>query len=596
MKLDYHQLLVNENAYFYKVKRPLVKRDIELIFQEAVSHKKAIVKFETRLRESYIHGGKEIAKVSVLVYEFKKRPSFLTKDVKNTLEIKYGLFVIIESDDFIGTIRKNVSGIDSLYSLTEKIDHNTLARFQLGNKTKFEKIVTDNMNAASNAIHRKTSEGNDLKNTYSRFSASKQIIKRVRLEEDGKRTGISITTSRVNSFSVQKELEPSIIWIVEIIAKLKTAYKKLPSSNFIDSFATPVEFDSMIDDLTPSYLILRFDTLKDDIDDSRVVRIVNKVSGKKVDLDKEIFAMERLYELKEDGANVFINGAIQARIRPKSIFVRAAGLSDLILKFENGSELTLNDYINRHHHFLIIFDKLDHVYSHGTIFKDNRLLGDTKSFLSTFIPFDELREMDSEKGRNYKTTSTEFGIRSLFRFTETVLCKDSQFLVCDDMSTEWGDFISIDQNEIGFYHLKYKEQGFSASNLQDVFGQLQKNFGVLSLTEELLELRRNKWGSNYRIENVTTSISRIRRTVGAKTFNSIKAAALEASSNVNVRKRVIVVVNFISKSELEKMLEKLKSGKSFQSQGVTLQLLWFVHGVLALAQELGAEFKIICRP
>jgi hypothetical protein len=44
------------------------------------------------------------------------------------------------------------------------------------------------------------------------------------------------------------------------------------------------------------------------------------------------------------------------------------------------------------------------------------------------------------------------------------------------------------------------------------------------------------------------------------------------------------------------MVRKLAENKSFRNQGVALQMLWFVHGVLALAQDLGAEFKIICRP
>lgn len=596
MLLTFDNLLVNENAYFYKIKRPLVKSNIEQLFAEALSHKKASAKFTPRIRESYVHGGKEIAKVSILVFEFRKRPSFLTKDVNNTFEVKYGLFIIIEGLDFMATIRKNVSGIESLYSLTEKIGHNTLSRFLVTKQTKYEMMVTDNMNPANTVINTKTSEGADLQNTYSRFYASKQIIKRIRLEDGGRRSGIAITTSRVNSFNIQNEFAPTVIWIVDIIKKLRNALKSLPTSSFIDSFATPVEYDEIIDDLNPAYLLLRFDTLKDDIENSRVTKAYSGKTRKRVNLDNEIFSMSRLVELKRDGEGIFVNGDLQIRVRPKYLHMSSNFLKDIVLEFEDDSQKSLNDFINSHHHFIVIFDKLEYVYSHGTIFKDNRLLGDINSFLTTFVGIKELENVDSEKGEGYSSSSSSFSSKSLFHITETVLCKNAEFLVCDDMGVEWGDFISIDQDDISFYHLKHNKEGLSPKNLQDVFGQVQKNFGVLQLTEELLDLRKSKWESKYKINNVTTNISRIRKSVGNATFANIKSAALLASSNANTRKRVIVVVNFISRSALVKMLENLKKGKSFHNQAVAIQMLWFVHGVLALAQELGAEFKIFCRP
>ena len=70
----------------------------------------------------------------------------------------------------------------------------------------------------------------------------------------------------------------------------------------------------------------------------------------------------------------------------------------------------------------------------------------------------------------------------------------------------------------------------------------------------------------------------------------------QVSSNPNVRRRVFVVVDFISKSQLTKALELLVKGKTFAGQGVILQLLWLVHGILALASEQGVEFRILCRP
>jgi hypothetical protein len=596
MKLEYDQLLINENAYFYKSRRPFVKRDVEQIFSEAVSDKNGTVIFEPKIRESYVHGSKEIAKVSILVFEFKKRPSFLNDSVKNVFETKYGLYVIVESTDFVATIRKNISGIHFLYTLVDKIDHKIITKFLATAKSKYEKIVADNMNPAGNAIQNKTSEAVDLQNILSRFSASKQIIKRIRIDNEGERSAITSSTSRVNSFNIHKEFQPAIVWIVETMSLIRRAYKKLPSSNFIDSFATPVEYDDVIDDLTPKYLLLRLDALKNDIEQGKIVKCFNRLSRKKVDVENSVFNIERLYELEENDKGLYVNGIIEVRVRKKDIHISINGFQDYILEFDNETDISLSDYINQRHHFMVIFDKLEYVYSHRTIFRDSKLLGDIGSFLSTFISYEELKNIESEKGEKYSSASVNFKSNSLFHFTENILCRDAEFVVCDDMATEWGDFISISKTEICFYHCKHNKHGFSASNLQDVFGQVQKNFGVLQLTEELIEKRKSKWDGLYRIDGTTTGIKRVRKPSKNNSFSELKKFAIDASSNVNIRKKVYVVVNFISKTEAEKMVRKLAENKSFRNQGVALQMLWFVHGVLALAQDLGAEFKIICRP
>src|SRR5260221_2724288 len=304
MKLEFEHLLVNENAYFFKLKRKLTARDIELIFQECLSNKRANRKFEPKLRESFVHGPREIAKVSIDIFEFKKRPSFLTKDVKNNFEIKYGLFIIIEAEELVAVIRKNVSGIDRLYTLIEKIDYDILVRFLLKEGSKYEKLVTSNMNAASNAMQRKTSEADDLQGILSRFGTSKQIINSLRVDNQGNKSTVTVSTSRVNSFNVQKDFTPAILWMVDMMRLIKLALKNPPQSRFIDSFAIPIKFQDIINELTPKYILLRFGSLKDEIEDDQIDRCYHRTGKKKVDLQKEIFDKERLFELEENNAGI----------------------------------------------------------------------------------------------------------------------------------------------------------------------------------------------------------------------------------------------------------------------------------------------------
>lgn len=596
MKLDYKQLLINENAYFFKLKRPLVLRDIQVVFEEAVRHKKGKREFESKLRESYIHGPKEIAKISFDVFSYKKRPSFLTDDVTSAMETKFGLFLIVESNDLVAVIRKNVSGIKHLYSLVQKIDYNVLVRFLLQPETKFEKITTNSMNTAVNAMQKKTSEATDLQGVLSRFGTSKQIIASLRVGNKENKSTVTINTSRVNSFNVQNEFGPAVIWMVEMMDLIRRANKRAPESHFIDSFANPINFDDVIDEIEPTYLVIRLDALKDEIGEGQVNKIYNSKTKRKVDFKKDILDFERLFALKLDKNGLYTGSNVKVKVKSESISATIEPFKDIILDFGNDHEIDLNTYISVRSHFMIIFDKIQYVYSHGRVFEDSRLLGDKENFMNAFVSFKELQNIDSEKGENYLPTSKGFKPNSLFRFVEDKFGPDSAYLLCDDLGTEWGDFISLKDDEITFFHLKHNEHGLSAKNLENVFGQAQKNFGYLQLTEEMIDKRRSKWTGYYRINNVTTAIPRMRKSPHTKpSIDELITYAGLVSTNPNVRRRVFVVVNFISKSELSKMFDVLKQGNVLGNQGVALQMLWFVHGLLALAAEQGVEFRVLCR-
>lgn len=597
MDLDFSQLLINENAYFFKLKRSLTKRDIEIVYEQSLDHKNAKRVFEPRYRQPFIHGGREIAKISFDVFSFKKKPTFLTSDVRHVFEIKYGLFLIVETSDLIAVVRKNVSGIRQLYALVDKIDYDVLIRFLTNESTKFEKIVTSGMNVASNAMHKKTSEASDLQGILSRFGTSKQIISSLRVGNKSDKSTVTVNTSRVNSFNVQKEFVPAVLWMIDMMKLIRRAIRSTPSSHFIDSFAKPVNYDDIIDELNPTHLIIRLNELKDQIDSGLIERVYDAETGKKVDFDRDVFSYERNFDLTADISGIFRAKEVEVKVREEYISVDIEPFKRIMLDNGSQNDMDLNSYINRRHAFLIVFDKPQFVYLHGKIFEDSRLLGDKEYFMNTFIAFDELTDIDSEKGTNYKTSSSSFEPKSLFKFVEDKFGPNSSYLICDDLGTEWGDFIQINTDEIAFFHLKHNNNGLSAKNLENVFGQAQKNFGVLQLNEELIEARREKWSGKYRVNNVATSISRIRKSpAGQESIDSLIKFAALASSNPHVRRKVFIVVNFISKSEMSKMFDVVKGGRTLARHGVVLQLIWLINGILALATELNSEFRIICRP
>jgi hypothetical protein len=598
--VDLNNILLNENAYFYKQTSNFTQEDILKIFRESLTDKQAERKYKTLIRQPLSDGQKTVARYSLDIFSFKSKPTFLENPEQGKNEIKYGLFLILESNGYIAVIRKNVSGIKSFYKKINNIDYKVLAHFLITNKSKFEKIVSNSMNTASNAFQTKSTEGIDLKKILSRFGASKQIINSIRLDNDGGKNTVVLNTSRVNSFNLKSKFEIVLFWIVATIRLIDRAYQNLPASAFIDGFAEPLKFEDVIDSLVPTYVLLRFGNLKSQIEDGEIEKCYRINEGgkeEKVDLLAVINTNEKLFELSRSNNYLFENDLLQLKVNKTSLTVSSEDFKKIIIDYGDGDKLTLSQYINQESNFIVNFDKVDHVYSHGKVFKDSKLLGDLENFYGTFITYSEIAQITSEKGTSYTTNSTSFDQNSLFSFIETKLAKQSQCLICDDMGVEWGDFISIDHDEITFYHAKYQTEGLSATNLEEIFGQAQKNLGSLELNEDMIDYRKVRWQGKYKIHKVLTNIDRIRICPASlDKISKIKELVNIASSSGNFRRRIYIVINFISLQELKKSITDLKAGKTFVNKGVTLQILWFVNSLLSSAYELNTELRIICSP
>lgn len=598
--ISLENILLNENAYFYKIKRQIELKDLSKLFSQGISDKQAKRKFKLKIRESLFDGSREVAKYSLDVFEFKTKPSFFKEPEPDKYELKYGFLLILEFRDYIGVIRKNVSGIKHLHSIAESIDYKVLSYFLVKNTSKFEKIVSSNMNTAENTIQIKTAEANDLKGIYSRFGASKQILNSIRLDNKGEKHTVALNTSRVNSFKLKNNFNVVLFWMIDMLKLIDQAFTALPASPFIDGFATPLKFEIAIKKLEPTYVLLRFGNLKSEIEQGNIEKcyIIDK-DGKEVLIDilKYINENEKLYKLQKTNSHIYQNGTLKVNINKQSISISDDDLKSIILDYGNGETLTVNQYINYGNNYIINFNEIEYVYSHGKIFKDTKLLGDLDNFFETFIPYKEIENIKSEKGLTFTASMTSFENTSLFDFIEKHLTTNSKCLICDDMGVEWGDFISINKEDISFFHAKYNKSGLSASNLEEVFGQAQKNFGSLELTTEMIDYRKKRWLTDYKLKKVQTKIARIRKCPPTPNkIQMIKDMADSASSNANFRRKVYIVISYISKVELQNAITRLKNGGTFDGKGVTLQILWFVNSLLCSANELSAEFRIVCKP
>ncbi|MCW3162495.1 hypothetical protein, partial [Chryseobacterium oryctis] len=320
------------------------------------------------------------------------------------------------------------------------------------------------------------------------------------------------------------------------------------------------------------------------------------VLEREINLIQILKEFEYLLEIDNTDDNFTIKNKIVSDLslflNNKSITLRSKKLSKLYIEYETGLCYPILKVINWTKSYIITFDNPEFIYSNRKLFKDNRLLGNLDATLKIFITHPELENVTSEKGI-FRSDSEEFDTQSVFGFVENKFKTKYEYFVCDDLSKEWADHIGLDEESIAFYHSKYKNSAFSASDFQDIVGQALKNLGNLSPSDNQWDIKENLWNNLYNNDSVQTQINRIRT---GQNSNDTIAYFKKVKGYPNIKKQVHIVINFISKSGLENKLQQLKNGESFRERNEVIQILWFISSLISSCFEANTEVYIHCKP
>jgi hypothetical protein len=218
-------LILNENAYFYKLEKKITKKVIRSIFSNVLKEKEIDKKVLEELREKYSHINKVIT-YSLLVFSFKDEPTFITDPKAIKPEIKYAYLLIFEYDKFVIIIKKNVSGLKEIYDYLEPLEYYTISRLFITEKSSFEKINMKNVDISNNVIRNRTLEAMNLKNSLPFTSGNRNILNSLRLANDDSRYAVSLNTSRVNQLGSKQEFVDLVPWIIKTIHEIKNFKSK----------------------------------------------------------------------------------------------------------------------------------------------------------------------------------------------------------------------------------------------------------------------------------------------------------------------------------------------------------------------------------
>ncbi|EHR1009001.1 hypothetical protein ACIL2K_002628 [Vibrio vulnificus] len=605
-----NEVEIAEGAYFYKKNNSKTISDtaIKNIFIN-ISRDRMTTSHTVKLEREDININGNDSKYSICVFKQKFKPSILKSYSSQEYEIKFCYILILEYLDYIVISKKNVKSNSDLEKYLDDIDYSILSKLYADEQSKFHKLQLDNLDVSSLALRSKSIEALELKNSFSTFGANNYAIRNMRVTSNGQLYSLSLGTSRINKHSGKVDVISFLNWIGSVcddISKFKS------SSSFVDSFATPISFENKINSLTPKGVLFKLGDISEQIEQGLITKVTYNYDSitSNLKLEKYISKYDRALEVFPNKVGYCLSSPvnrllfdamkIELKVLKKSIKIKSNTFRNIDLHYSTGETVSLEEYINKNSGFVVTFDDPYVAYHSKKLFENSALLSNISAFMSIFEPYPQLSNVKSEKGK-FSSSSTQFSSDSIFNKVETVVNTTSPYMFLDDLGNEWADHIAVSDGVIEFYHSKHGKNGLSASKFQDVVGQAQKNLGNLVPHPNRLVEKEKKWKCNFKIKDsnnksIQTSIKRIRKIPNGENIADGIKYYNEQLQNPNLRKVVYLVVNFISKVNLQNSLEALKQGHSLQRKNEVVQILWFISSLICSCKEQGVEIRILCLP
>lgn len=600
-RLDlYHQLLLNEGAYFYKVGiRAITKKYIKEVFSDVLEGGCYNTLTKIVRQSEHVEVGAEAfqARCSLLVFRQTSIPTMFDFDEddcpKDVKEAKISYLLIVEIRDYVVIVKKNISHLTNFLNNLVPISATKIANVLVENNTDFQQIKLANMNTSKNAMRTKSYEANNLQISMPMFGTNQNIVTTIRFVNDNDGTcSVNIGTSRIAKFGNKKGLTLLLEWMNFLVSKLENYVE---TENFLTRFAMPFSWKEVGADLQPTSLLINIFDLQNYISD----KLDDKSIYRKVDKDSYIDFTDSFWRIFREGSeSLELTRITDTQFMYKNIGVvkLANGLNitakkpldSLYYKDNVGRYLSVKSLINTLHCFIVCFSDFSYVYASGKLYRNSEIEKDFDSILAVLEPVGAISTVASEKGDGYSEQSTEFTANSLFHVVENELYNTADILLCDDMGNEWADHIAISNDAISFIHSKCKDKaGLSASNFQDAIGQAIKNIGNMNPNMNALRSKIDSMRGTWK----NTRIQKCRK----GNVDDIEGKYLKLMSNPNKKREVCLAVNFLSKQSLATAFYNIKNHIPFQQKNSVVQLAWILNGFISTCKEADLNCKIYCK-
>ena len=595
-------LELNEGAYFYKKEAVEIGKDkIQKVFESVITEIEYELFTKVIRKKEIVHiPNTQDIYYSLLIFRFTTYPSFLDfekEDFPSKLtENRLAYLLIVEINDYVILVKKNISHINSFINSLTPIPSDTLAGVLVDNDTVFQQMKLSNMNMNENAMRNKSYEANSLENTMPMFGSNHTIVNTARFTNTDGLCAVNINTSRLAKFGAKKNLLGLLEWMNVLITKLDSY---VPQDSFFSRFAKPQLWKKQRDLLEPVSLLIDIFKLYSHIQTLDCKDVFYKKEEDTYSVVTNTFAKYiisgvKCITLDENDKNIYRKKGkrnIGINKLKSGLKVVACGnlFNSLYYRENNGENVKIIDLINDLGCFSVGFSNYSYIYMGKRLYMNVGIQKDFESILSILCPINEIVNVTSEKGDGYDATSTEFKNNSMFYVVEKNIFSNAEFLLCDDLGNEWADYIAINENSMSYIHCKCNDgsETLSASKFQEIIGQAIKNIGNINPDDNSIQNKirgmNNKWNS--------TSINKCRKGIPTDYEKLYK----KLRYNPNKVQEICLAVNYLSKSALADAFAKIKNNQALQQRNNVVQLAWLLSGFISTCKEADLNCRIFCR-
>lgn len=269
----------------------------------------------------------------------------------------------------------------------------------------------------------------------------------------------------------------------------------------------------------------------------------------------------------------------------------------------------LVQHLNKTQSYRVIPATHGYVYALGRFWEPQIQFGpkyddDRVGLLSCMHSSPNLRRVTSEKGGRCEATGANWERGCLFDLVDTLgkgtdlepHFDGTEVMVCDDEGHESADFILVQEanaarprKRVVFIHGKASKHkhSISASSLQDVCGQAQKNLREVSLFADPVRSKVSKWSKSWTGAPHTEGIvkHRLRRgSSAAKAEELIRRTVKDPSAD---REVWLMLGNLLSKAALEAELKG-------RPQAHAIQVAYLLQSTIVNTAAAGARLVVYC--
>lgn len=366
---NFSKIILNENIYIYKkISGKLYSdRTINALFTTIKKEKEGCTKLDSKTNEKGAAKNGKLYNASGLILKYITKPSFISEPIKGWDEQKLAYFFMIDFGTYVVIAKRNISGINDFIKSLDPLPYEVITTFLYTSQTLLEKFSMDNLDPSSSAMRARSVASDNLLESFNYVGANSYMLNFLRFNNDNERFNVSATTSRLAKSGEKATLSEFADFCAHIVnlAEGHTA-KDTP----LTMFATPFDYTTQRDKLSPIALTFLYNRFLDDLDKELITDIKYELSGhpaRRLNLANKIKGVSQLVSLIQDTTDKYaydvepgqqvLSKDIRLKLNEKSIRIGSPRLSKIIIYRADDSTITLTDYINNKGCFFVNFNQ-----------------------------------------------------------------------------------------------------------------------------------------------------------------------------------------------------------------------------------------------